>query len=288
MLKNVFSGFTTAITGICKNAGKTTLLREIIQGETGRIALTSVGLDGERTDNVTATPKPSVYIKRGMLLVTAEGALFASDISKRILDVTDINTPMGRIVIAEALTGGYVLLAGASTYAETVGLRDKLKELGATHFYVDGAVSRRAFATTELCDSMALCVGASYSYDFAKILEMTEHTVKILTLPVASEGVEISGAVSDSVIQVAARNNRGKVLLCDDPGKLVFGVKTWGLLRATKNTLAVRKKAKLCVVSVNPYSAYGSHCDADKLLSEVRSIVPNDIAVCDIERGIII
>ena len=58
MLKDYFSGFTSAIAGLSKNAGKTTLLSALIAQTEEKIAVTSIGLDGENTDAVTLTPKP--------------------------------------------------------------------------------------------------------------------------------------------------------------------------------------------------------------------------------------
>lgn len=288
MLKDYFSGFTSAIAGLSKNAGKTTLLSALIAQTEEKIAVTSIGLDGENTDAVTLTPKPRLYIKRGTILVTAQQAFDKCDITKRILDVTDIGTPLGRVIVAEALSDGFVLLAGPSMYSQAVSVRDKLRQWGVSRFYVDGAVSRRAFATAELCDSLAFCVGASYSFNFERIIEETRHIVRILTLPVARDGVKISGALGNAEAEKVIRVHAGRAILLEDPGKILFGKSIWDKAQACGCTFAVERRAELCLVAVNPYSAYGTPCDADKLLTGVRRAVPENIPVCDVKRGVII
>ena len=53
-----------SIVGMCKNAGKTTMLNWLL-AHTGRrqiLGLTSIGRDGESTDVVTGTEKPSIFV----------------------------------------------------------------------------------------------------------------------------------------------------------------------------------------------------------------------------------
>ena len=77
------------------------------------IALTSIGRDGERSDLVTNTKKPEIFVYDGTIIATAEKLLFAggnlsdsendaqkngmnSGISREILDTTGMPTPMER------------------------------------------------------------------------------------------------------------------------------------------------------------------------------------------------
>ena len=55
---------SVSIIGMCKNAGKTTVLNRLIQelSHSGQVlALTSIGRDGEDKDLVTGTKKPGIY-----------------------------------------------------------------------------------------------------------------------------------------------------------------------------------------------------------------------------------
>ena len=71
------SGRALSLVGVCKNAGKTTVLNHLLKalplGEV--MGLTSNGRDGESTDVVTGTGKPGIYVRKGTLLATAEKLL---------------------------------------------------------------------------------------------------------------------------------------------------------------------------------------------------------------------
>ena len=101
------------VIGLCKNAGKTTAMRRLM-AELGeeRLALTSVGRDGERTDLVTGTEKPDLYLKAGDLFATAQGMLTLCDATLEVVDLTDVMTPLGPVAIFRTLSDGYVQLAG--------------------------------------------------------------------------------------------------------------------------------------------------------------------------------
>ena len=62
-----------SIVGMCKNAGKTTMLNWLLTGGhlRGTLGLTSIGRDGESTDVVTGTEKPGIFVKEGTLIATA-------------------------------------------------------------------------------------------------------------------------------------------------------------------------------------------------------------------------
>ena len=117
-----------AIIGLSKNAGKTTCLNHIIAAwqETGQsrpLALTSVGRDGELEDILSGNPKPRIYVQTGTLIASAEGALLRSDALLEILELSNIRTAWGEVIICRALSDGYVELAGPSVTDEvsTIG-----------------------------------------------------------------------------------------------------------------------------------------------------------------------
>ena len=63
-----------SVVGLGKNTGKTECLRYVL----GRlsemkkvVAVTSIGIDGERVDQVTSTPKPEIYLEKGTYFTTA-------------------------------------------------------------------------------------------------------------------------------------------------------------------------------------------------------------------------
>ncbi len=63
--------------GLCKNAGKTTVLNYLLnQWATNKVlGITSIGYDGEATDGVTLLPKPRILGRNGMVIATSQHCL---------------------------------------------------------------------------------------------------------------------------------------------------------------------------------------------------------------------
>ena len=66
---------TIAVIGLVKNAGKTTVVNALMDNVPLRFGLTSLGLDGERTDHLTGFDKPRIVPPRGTLIATTVGSL---------------------------------------------------------------------------------------------------------------------------------------------------------------------------------------------------------------------
>lgn len=170
--------------GMSKNAGKTTALNYFIDLARGNftLGLSSIGRDGETIDRVTSTSKPRIYIYRGTIISTASACLRLSDATLEILEVTDINTPMGFIVIARAVTDGYIELAGPSTNYQTKFVMQRMFGYGAEKVYIDGALSRKSFASPTVAEATIMSTGAAISNNFSKIIEETLHSYNMLTV----------------------------------------------------------------------------------------------------------
>lgn len=181
---NMLSKYNTvSIIGMEKNVGKTTALNHILKTARGKtiLGLTSIGRDGEDKDRVTGTEKPRIYVERGTLIATAKECLFKSDITKEILNTTGISTPMGEVIIARALSDGYVELGGPSINAYMRKVCNDLIDFGAELTIIDGALSRRSLASPTVSESTILSTGASLSRSMVKVVEKTALTVKLLS-----------------------------------------------------------------------------------------------------------
>ena len=154
-----------SIIGMNKNVGKTTTLNHILKEARGKISLglTSIGRDGEEQDIVTGTEKPKIYVERGTLIATAKQCLLNSDITREILKTTGFNTPMGEIIICRALSDGYVDLGGPSVNSHMTLICDELKRFGSKLVIVDGALSRKTFASPSITNATILSTGAALS-----------------------------------------------------------------------------------------------------------------------------
>lgn len=180
-----------SIIGMCKNAGKTTVLGALLgpPDKAGEgLALTSIGRDGESRDVVTDTPKPPVYIGRGALVATAEGLLPLCDATREILETTGIHTPMGEVVIFRALSDGYVQLGGPSMNSQLAWLRERFFALGARRVVIDGAAGRRSLCSRAVAEGTILCTGASYHRDMETVVGDTAHVCRLLRLPALEKG----------------------------------------------------------------------------------------------------
>ena len=83
---------TMSIVGMCKNAGKTTMLNWMLHHDRlqGTLGLTSIGRDGESTDVVTGTEKPGIFVREGTLIATAKDMLRLGDTTLEIMETTGI------------------------------------------------------------------------------------------------------------------------------------------------------------------------------------------------------
>lgn len=175
---------TISIIGMDKNVGKTTVLNHIIGEARGKytLGLTSIGWDGEDIDNVTLTSKPGIYVEKGTILATARKCLLKSDITLEIIKTTGMNTPLGEVIIARALSDGNVELAGPSVNSSMVIIGRELLSLGAYPVIMDGALSRKTPASPAVSQGTILSTGASLSRNMDKVVEATSDTVKLLSL----------------------------------------------------------------------------------------------------------
>lgn len=173
-----------SIIGMEKNVGKTTLLNKLINdiGIKKVLGITSIGRDGEDVDVVTSTDKPRIYIRRGSIIATGRDCLSKCDITKEILYVTDFTTPMGDIVVVRALSDGYVDIAGPSYNTQVKKIIELMESFGSEITIIDGALSRKSTAISDVSDATILATGAALSLDMLKVIEETKKTVNFLQL----------------------------------------------------------------------------------------------------------
>lgn len=179
-----------SIIGMEKNTGKTTTLNNIIRHASDSmlpLGLTSIGRDGEEVDIVTSMQKPRIYVRCGTYIATAKGCLYKGDITREIVEAEEIETPMGEIILAKALSDGYVELAGPSTNVQIRHIRNRLHDIGCNFVIIDGALSRKSSASPDTAEAAILCTGAALSADMNEVIERTRHTVELLTTEVVED-----------------------------------------------------------------------------------------------------
>lgn len=182
-IKNKYQ--TISIVGMAKNAGKTVTLNAVLDEayESNLIVgLTSIGRDGERQDIVTQTDKPMIYAYEGMLIATSASLFELSEAKLEILEITDFQTSMGKIVIGKVIFPGYVQIAGPCTNQEIMLTSQKMKHYGASLVIIDGAIDRKTTASPSISEATILSSGAVLSRDMDKVIQKTVHQVALFGL----------------------------------------------------------------------------------------------------------
>ena len=296
-----------AIVGMCKNAGKTTVLNALIPNMTSMIlGLTSIGRDGEAVDVATSTPKPDVYVREGTIFATAREMLPLCDVTLEILDTTGISTALGEVVIARARSDGNIQIAGPSTVDGLRRVYKCMKDFGSDRIIFDGAISRKSLSIPTLCDEIILCSGASYSRSLSETVRDTAFISELFCLdenktdfPVGkfvfctgdrtevfeellglkdflrkerTQGhIRIRGAVTDTVLKTLIDSGlRGLDITADDPSKIMTSPAVFEKCAVRGMRFFVADKPRLCAVAVNPFSAYGSDYESGMFLDEMR------------------
>lgn len=177
-----------SVVGLEKNTGKTECLNYILKRlplHDYTVAVTSIGIDGETTDQVTATPKPEIYLREGMLFSTAEAHYKVRKLVSELIGITDERSSLGRIVTGRVLSGGKVLLSGPSSGASLKRWMRGIREYGADLCLVDGALSRLSSASPAISRAMVLATGAAYSANLPTLIQKTRFIVELINIPLA-------------------------------------------------------------------------------------------------------
>jgi len=176
---------TVGFAGTAKNTGKTTTALHVLQaGEAAglRLALTSIGYDGENRDNVTGLPKPRYALQSGILVATGLTCLRSGTAVVRTIEETPIYTIFGQVVVGEVTRPGTVLLAGPNRSSDLQQVFDILARLGCSLALVDGALNRLAPMTC--VDGLALSTGAAFDQRIPHVVEHAGALLRLLRMPV--------------------------------------------------------------------------------------------------------
>ncbi|MCK9254356.1 MAG: hypothetical protein M0Q45_07220 [Bacteroidales bacterium] len=186
-LKEILKYKSLAIIGTEKNTGKTECLNHIIQAlkhSNKTIAITSIGLDGESLDQVTETPKPEIEIYQNTIFLSSEKHFSQKQITAEILNVSEKQTALGRLVTARAIDTGKLIFSGPP---DTKWLKEEIQnsqKYGVDLFLVDGALSRKSTASPSVTESMILTTGAALSANIPNLVKKTKLLTELIKLPI--------------------------------------------------------------------------------------------------------
>lgn len=185
LLKSILSCRSLSIVGMAKNTGKTVCLNYVLDQlrTTDKvIAVTSIGLDGEKTDQVTQTEKPEVTLAVGTYFVTTEYHYRQRQLLSEICQLSEDTTSLGRLVTARVLQEGKAILAGPSSTGRIRTLIGELRKLGVDLTIVDGAFSRKSPASPAVTDGLILTTGAAIAPDLNSIVSKTKFVYQLTQL----------------------------------------------------------------------------------------------------------
>lgn len=177
---------TIAIIGMAKNVGKTETLNLLIEESKKagkKIAIASIGIDGENTDLMFGHKKPEVYVYEGTLVVTSSNVLKLAEAKLEILEDFGIKSPLGNIILAEVKRSGSILLSGLNKMEDIKNVMQRVFP-HIDGFYIDGAFDRRASAAPFISDAVILSTGAALHQNPLFVRKKTKELVEIFRIPV--------------------------------------------------------------------------------------------------------
>ena len=255
--------------GLEKNTGKTECFNYVMQRlplDKIRVAVSSIGIDGETTDQVTKTAKPEIFLREGIYFGTSEKHYLTKLLTSELLEISDENTSLGNIVIGKALTPGKLLLSGPSS---TNGLRRWMNEMRKYDIdltIIDGALSRLSLASPAVSESMILATGAAYSANINTLVQKTAFVVQMINLELTSQEnydtfIDINNGVW--AIDFDADNDFEKKLVdLKVASSLSININTEGL-----------KKCKTLYVSGALTDNFVNHIRQNKIFNETEIVV---------------
>lgn len=272
-----------SVVGLEKNTGKTVCLNYLLQHlpQTTRVAVTSIGLDGERRDQVTGTHKPEITLRRDTLFATSEKHYRQRRLVSELTDITDIPTALGRLITARVLIEGQVILSGAPSTADLRRWMDSV-ENKVDLILVDGALSRMSLASPAISQSMILATGAAYSANIDTLVRKTKYLVSLIQLPLYQETahhdeeqlIRIHGAVTDRVLEQILNDPsaRSKELVIQDFTRVFADEMLWHRF-TRQHAVSQMQRSQLLAITVNPIAPNGMTLDSELLCARMSEAV---------------
>lgn len=238
------------VVGTGKNVGKTVAMRAIADAASARgvcIGVTSTGRDGEAVDASDALAKPRLRLNPQTILATARSVL-AQHPASEILEVTDLTSATGPVLLARVRTAGYYEIAGPPTAAGIRRCVERMHELGCDLVLVDGAVDRIA-AVAGAQDAVVLAAGASAATTMEQAVEDARALalrLRIAPVDTAQPFVRIEGALTTARAAQLAASSRGVQVVVRDAAQIAFGGRA---LVGALERLTLRCERPLAVVA---------------------------------------
>lgn len=253
-----------SIVGLEKNTGKTECLNYVLarlSDSHKQIALTSIGIDGESSDQVSLTKKPEIDVYEGMIFVTTETHYKQRKLVSEILDVSRQSTSLGRLVTAKAKSTDKALISGP---ADTAGLKRLIKDMQKYNVdltIVDGALSRMSLSSPTVTDAMILATGAAYSANISQLVSKTKYVYDLIQLE------EVGADLKQNLINIE------KGVWAIDADNTVFDLEINSVLLIDKVRDKLFSKGKRLFVTGAAGDKLFNYLKAQKNVNEIELII---------------
>ena len=214
-IQDILKYKSVSIVGMAKNTGKTTCLNYILKRlyeEKCKIAITSIGVDGEERDVLYDTPKPRISLKKGNIFITSEKHFEERELQAKILTVSNKTTALGRLVTAQVEKEGKIILSGPSDSIWLHNCIEKMSDFNVNLTLVDGALSRMSLASPTVTDAMILCTGAACSIHLEQLIKKVKYLCELIALPLVDENLlKLCEPLHEGVWIIFANNEIEKI-----------------------------------------------------------------------------
>lgn len=176
-----------SINGLSKNAGKTTLLNQLLQEYhqvDRRIGVVSVGVDGERYDVWSGLQKPAIYVEPGVLVATSRLAIEEAGARFEILEKIKSSSIGHDVYLVRTIKGGHVKVTGTPSLHDIKNVLKGFRYYGADISLVDGAYDRIASSNPEVTAGTMIAVGAAYHRSLSVTVDYLKQWIFRYTLPI--------------------------------------------------------------------------------------------------------
>lgn len=191
-IQDILKYKSVSIVGMAKNTGKTTCLNYVLkrlEEENCKVAVTSIGVDGEERDVLYDTLKPRIFLKKGNYFITSEKHFEERELQAKILAISNKTTALGRLITAQVEKEGKILLSGPSDSAWLHSCIESMSNFDVDLTLVDGALSRMSLASPAITDAMILCTGAACSIQLEQLIKKVKYLCDLIALPQANENL---------------------------------------------------------------------------------------------------
>jgi len=176
-----------ALAGICKNAGKTTLLNWLLENKGERhLGVMTTGRDGETVDSVFGNSKPAVQLPDNTLFTAATQVINQLGFQIEVIDCLPFTAANQQLWLARTLYPLEAEITGPPSSLAQIKVARQMQTLGAETVLIDGSLDRKSIALQPEVKGIFLVIGSSFG-GFDQLKAELERLIILSKLPVNNQ-----------------------------------------------------------------------------------------------------